>query len=512
MTRGSAGPTQTDADLFRHILTHRNFNIQGKKLREQAANFDRRFATRIYNSEAIDSYVNCRLIPLNKCPGVRPIGVGETFRQIIGKTIGWILKLDIQEVAGPLQTCTGLKSGAEAAVHYMQEQYRVKSSEAVILVDVSNAFNSVNRQALLRNLKILCPQFSKVAFNMYRRPCRMFVAGTEIQSQEGTTQGDNLAMALFALGTLPLLATLADRHREVSQVWLADDVTASGALETLWEWWQCIITEGKKYGHHVNEGKSCVIVKNESHVTRAKEIFAGSSISDKIRTDGHRHLGAAYGSDSFREEYILALVGKWKGMLQRLTQFSKSQPHAAHSAFTHGLRHKFTYFMRTMELGNFMEPLDELISYEFIPSLFGGQISPSERKLISLPVKYGGMGIPILTELARKEYSTSVLVTRRLVDAMRASNVRARGFYRAGQQAYFDVKVLNPNAESYSKLPMKIVYDRAEKQKIWAYNDRIVNVEHGTFVPLIFSTSGEWVARLRHLLSCYVIKFRQKTI
>ena len=52
-----------------------------------------------------------------------------------------------------------------------------------------------------------------------------------------------------------------------------------------------------------------MIVKNESHVTRAKEIFAGSSISDKIRTDGHRHLGAALGSDSFREEYILALVG-----------------------------------------------------------------------------------------------------------------------------------------------------------------------------------------------------------
>ena len=37
---------------------------------------------------------------------------------------------------------------------------------------------------------------------------------------------------------------------------------------------------------------------------------------------------------------------------------------------------------------------------------------------------------------------------------------------------------------------MKIVYDRAEKQKVRVYNDRIVNVEHGTFVRLIFSTSG----------------------
>ena len=29
-------------------------------------------------------------------------------------------------------------------------------------------------------------------------------------------------------------------------------------------------------------------------------------------------------------------------------------------------------------------------------------------------------------------------------------DVRARGFYRAGQQAYFEIEVLNPNAESYS--------------------------------------------------------------
>ena len=74
-----------------------------------------------------------------------------------------------------------------------------------------------------------------------------------------------------------------------------------------------------------------------------------------------------------------------------------------------------------------MGPLDELISNEFIPSLFGGQISlvykiPYRRaprlayrlsasreqrylayKNFSLPVKYGGMGISILTELARKE-------------------------------------------------------------------------------------------------------------
>ena len=35
----------------------------------------------------------------------------------MGKVINWILKDDIQESAGLLQTLTGLKAGAEAAIH-----------------------------------------------------------------------------------------------------------------------------------------------------------------------------------------------------------------------------------------------------------------------------------------------------------------------------------------------------------------------------------------------------------
>jgi hypothetical protein len=73
----------------------------------------------------LDAYINCRLIPLNKNPGVQTIGIGETLRsKIIEKAVSWVLKSDIQEAAGPLQVFTGLKSGAEAAVHYMREQFR----------------------------------------------------------------------------------------------------------------------------------------------------------------------------------------------------------------------------------------------------------------------------------------------------------------------------------------------------------------------------------------------------
>ena len=72
---------------------------------------------------------------------VRPIGTGEVLRRVIGKAINWILREDIQEAAESLQTATGLKAGAEAAIHAMRTMFEDPTTKGVILVDVSNAFN-----------------------------------------------------------------------------------------------------------------------------------------------------------------------------------------------------------------------------------------------------------------------------------------------------------------------------------------------------------------------------------
>ena len=46
-----------------------------------------------------------------KCPGVRPIGVGEVVRRIIGKAVLATVKMDILEATGPLQLCAGQDAG-----------------------------------------------------------------------------------------------------------------------------------------------------------------------------------------------------------------------------------------------------------------------------------------------------------------------------------------------------------------------------------------------------------------
>ena len=77
----------------------------------------------------------------------------------MGKTITWILRADIQEAVGSLQTVTGLKTGTKAAIHAMSAIFEDPATKGVILADGSNAFNGLHRRAALHNIQISCPSF-----------------------------------------------------------------------------------------------------------------------------------------------------------------------------------------------------------------------------------------------------------------------------------------------------------------------------------------------------------------
>ena len=59
-----------------------------------------------------------------------------------------------------------------------------------------------------------------------------------------------------------------------------------------------------------------------------------------------------------------------------------------------------------------------------------------------------------------------------------------------GRKAYLDVRVFSPLAKSYLKQKLTAAYNTMEKSKKGKYNQRILNVEHGSFTPLVFSSFG----------------------
>ena len=272
-TKGSAGPSGMDAEIYRRILCSKNFSIEGKLLREEVAALTRNLLKSSYHPSLMESYTSCRLIPLGKNPGIRPIGVGEVLRRIIGKTISAFLK-EIKLAAGPLQVCASHSAGAEAAIHAMAQIFYDDGTDGILLVDASNAFNQMNRAVAMHNIQITCPGMSMYIINTYRGPSRLFICGgEEILSQEGTTQGDPLAMPWYAINTFTMIQSLRARIPEVKQVWLADDSAGGSPIELLYNWYKNLSQQGKKFGYLVNGSKSWLIVKTQDLADEAELVF-----------------------------------------------------------------------------------------------------------------------------------------------------------------------------------------------------------------------------------------------
>ena len=133
-----------------------------------------------------------------------------------------VVKKDVMISAGPLQACSGIPSGGEAVIHAVRETFERAGMEGVLLVDASNAFNSLNKNVALLNMRYISPALETVLTNCYQVPLRLFVAGGgEILSKEGTTLG----MAMFSLSMVPLIARLTEESKSTLQVWFADDAT-----------------------------------------------------------------------------------------------------------------------------------------------------------------------------------------------------------------------------------------------------------------------------------------------
>ena len=414
-------------------------------------------------------------------------------------------------------------------------------------------------------------------------------------------------------------------------------------------WWELVSYEGRKYGYFVKPSKSWLIVKDESKLEEAEAEFRNSPI--RITTAGKRHLGAALGTNDFKISYMTEKVDEWCEKMRSLAEIAKSQPHAAYAAYIHGEQHKYTYFLRTIkDTSDLLKPLDDIISNQFIPSLFGTGISPNDRDLFAIPIKDGGLGPRIWQKQADDSYTTSKSVTQPLqkqiieqtIDLPTADNVeiakntainamkekmknntaiiveqqnnitkrnleqlaepgasswlgafplkehgfnlnksefqdavnlrynktlknlpakcacgatydithamnchrggfinarhdnvrnfeanllkqvcndvqiepslqsttgfgfhrsantredarldvRAKSFWRPGQNAYFDVRITNADSNSQRSRPVKSILKKHEQDKKREYNARVMEVEHGTFTPIVLSIKG----------------------
>ena len=193
--------------------------------------------------------------------------------------------------------------------------------------------------------------------------------------------------------------------------------TVAGKIKEIKEYWDVLTYLGPKYGYFPKAEKSFLIVKYQ-HVDLANKVFQHSNV--KITTNGERHLEAVIGSNEYRKDYVDNKINSLVEQLKLLSKIAETEPQAAYSAFAAGFKPKLKYILRTIpSISKRIRPLEDTLRNTFIPAITGGYAcNDNERILLSLPTRYGGLGLNLFEADSDIKYHNSRLVTESLTTSI----------------------------------------------------------------------------------------------
>jgi len=161
-------------------------------------------------------------------------------------------------------------------------------------------------------------------------------------SKEGVTQGDPLAMLLYAIGILPLILKTKDPEKWV-QAWYADDSSCISDFHSVLEWFKMISQEGPKFGYFPEPSK-CYLVVAPEFVEEAAKVFEGYAVN--IVT-GHKLLGGFIGDELETEKWLQQKINIWINSIKCIARAAVQQPQTAHVALTKSIQNEWGFYPKS---------------------------------------------------------------------------------------------------------------------------------------------------------------------
>ncbi|KAI3822031.1 hypothetical protein L1987_09612 [Smallanthus sonchifolius] len=330
--------------------------------------------------------------------GIRPIAVGSIWRRVVSKVAMKGVGRDMAKYLGDFQFGVGVPNGAETVLHsanrFVNAHHR-DGSLAMLTVDFSNAFNLVDRTALLNEVRKMCPSISAWVDFLYGQPARLYVGNDYIWSSTGVQQGDPLGPLLFALVLHPLVLRIRDRCKLLFHAWYLDDGTLIGDATQVAKALDIIRVEGPSLGLLVNIKKTEVFWPTCDGVKTRESLFP-REIGRPVH--GVKLLGGAVSRDG---EFISGLALKrakravdLMGCLKRLRN-PQSELLLLRSCM--GVA-KLLFGLRTCQpsyVGEAVSVFDTGLrkTIEDIVVCGGAFFGDLQWRLASLPTRFGGLGI-----------------------------------------------------------------------------------------------------------------------
>ena len=89
-------------------------------------------------------------------------------------------------------------------------------------------------------------------------------------------------------------------------------------------------------------------------------------------------------------------------------------------------------------------------------------------------------------------------------------DLSVRSFWQRGERAFMDVRIFNPFASTHLNQNLENSFKSNEREKKRTYGQRVIEIEHGSFTPLVFSANGGCGREADHFISVLAEKLGEK--
>ena len=351
--------------------------------------------------------------------GLRPIAVGEVLRRLVSKSLSAALKQEAIQVLSPHQLGVGVKSGCEAIVHSVSRVLEDPNSNPdecwTLLIDFSNAFNSIDRSKMFKEVRARFPSLSPWLESCYGCQPFLLLEDTHIRSCNGVQQGDPLGPLGFAAALQPIIEKVQSGVPNLKvNAWYLDDGTLVGSPSDLASALSIIEREGPSRGLRLNRAKS-LLFRSGSTSPNSNPLPPDIPVAD----EGFSLLGCPVGPSHFCNRSVLSRVERVKECLSKLPDLQDSQ--LEYTLLRHCLSlPKIAFSLRTCPSAFIREAtatFDAQIR-DALSIVAGGPLPEWSWRKATLPCSLGGLSLRSAASVAPAAYISSTTEAQPLIEAL----------------------------------------------------------------------------------------------